>query len=218
MISTFQALAVSLLFILPGAAYTFALERVGGSFGVRLADRIFRFLAASAVFQALLSGIAVWGYRNWIVTGRLERGRVSGWAVELAALAYVLVPIGVGSLVGRGQKERWRWVTAFTGDSPEPRAWDYLWRRNPRGLVRVRLKSGSWLAGIYGINPLGTRSYASGYDADESDLYMAEALVVDAETGAYEVDDDDRPVRSEGAPGLLIRWAEVEYLEFEEIA
>jgi hypothetical protein len=40
-ISTFQALAVTLLFILPGAAYTFALERVGGSCGVKLADRIF---------------------------------------------------------------------------------------------------------------------------------------------------------------------------------
>lgn len=64
MISTFQALAVALLFILPGAAYTFALERVGGSFGVKLADRIFRFLAASAVFQALLSGVELWAYRS----------------------------------------------------------------------------------------------------------------------------------------------------------
>jgi hypothetical protein len=41
--------------------------------------------------------------------------------------------------------------------------------------------------------------------------------VVDAETGEYEVDDENRPVRIEGAPGLLIRWAEVEFLEFKEI-
>jgi hypothetical protein len=41
--------------------------------------------------------------------------------------------------------------------------------------------------------------------------------VVDAETGEYEVDDENRPVRIEGAPGLLIRGSEIEYLEFEEI-
>lgn len=217
MISTFQALAVALLFILPGAAYTFALERVGGSFGVKLVDRIFRFLAASAVFQALLSGAELWAYREWVASGRLRRGDLPWWLVELVALAYVVVPIGVGSLVGKGQKERWPWVTAFTGDSPEPRAWDYLWRRNARGMVRVRLKSGSWLAGIYGVNASGVSSYASGYD-EEGDLFLAEALSVDAEDGSYEVDEDGRPVRTEGGPGLLIRWAEVEYLEFEEIA
>jgi len=216
-ISTFQALVVALLFILPGAAYTFALERVGGSFGIKLADRIFRFLAASAVFQALLSGLELWAYREWIASGRLGRGDVPWLLVQLAALAYVLVPITVGSIVGKGQKERWRWVLALTGNSPEPRAWDYLWRRNARGIVRVRLKSGSWLAGIYGINAAGVRSYASGYDED-GDLYLAEALIVDGETGAYELDEDSRPVRTEGSPGLLIRWVEIEYLEFEEIA
>lgn len=217
MISTFQALAVTLLFILPGAAYTFALERVGGSFGVKLVDRIFRFLAASAVFQALFLGLELWAYREWIASGRAGRGDIPWLLVQVAALAYVFVPIAVGSLVGKGQKERWRWVIAFTGDSPEPRAWDYLWRRNARGIVRVRLKSGSWLAGIYGINAAGVRSYASGYD-EEGDVFLAEALSVDGETGAYELDEDSRPVRIEGSPGLLIRWAEVEYLEFEEIA
>ena len=216
MITTFQALAVTILFILPGAAYTFALERVAGFYGVKLADRIFRFLAASAVFQALLSGATLWTYREWVSTGRLARGDVQWWLVECVALAYVLVPIGVGSLIGKGQKKRWPWVVAFTGDSPEPRAWDYLWRRHERGIVRVRLKSGSWLAGMYGASSSGVGSYASGYGED-GDVYLAELLSVDPETGAFELDDDERPVRIEGAPGLLIRWAEVEYLEFEEI-
>jgi hypothetical protein len=49
-------------------------------------------------------------------------------------------------------------------------------------------------------------------------VFLAEALSVDAETGASDVDDDNRPVRIEGAPGLLIRWAEVEYLEFGKLA
>jgi hypothetical protein len=216
-ISTFQALVVALLFILPGAAYTFALERVGGSFGIKLSDRIFRFLAASAVFQALFAGLEVWAYREWVASGRLAAGDVPWWAVQIVALAYVLVPIAVGSLVGKGQKERWRWVVALTGDGPEPRAWDFLWRRHPRGMVRVRLKSGSWLAGVYGVSSTGVQSYASGYGED-GDLFLAESLAVDDETGAFELDDEDRPIRTEDPPGLLIRRSEVEYLEFEEIS
>lgn len=43
MISTFQALAVALLALLPGATYTFAYERRVGGFGVSLSDRLVRF-------------------------------------------------------------------------------------------------------------------------------------------------------------------------------
>ncbi|MCW2569282.1 MAG: hypothetical protein JWN54_3379, partial [Mycobacterium sp.] len=47
MISTFQALAGVVLALLPGAAYTFAYERVAGAFGISTTDRLVRFLAAS---------------------------------------------------------------------------------------------------------------------------------------------------------------------------
>lgn len=39
-----------------GAAYTFAYERVAGSFGIGLSDRVVRFVAGSAIFHALLAG------------------------------------------------------------------------------------------------------------------------------------------------------------------
>lgn len=42
MISTFRGLPVAVLAILPGAAYTFALERVAGSYGVSFSDRLVR--------------------------------------------------------------------------------------------------------------------------------------------------------------------------------
>ena len=86
-----------------------------------------------------------------------------------------------------------------------------------RGMVRVRLKSGSWLAGVYGVSSTGVQSYASGYGED-GDLFLAESLAVDDETGAFELDDEDRPIRTEDPPSLLIRRSEVEYLEFEEIS
>jgi len=55
-ITTFQALGVALLALLPGASYTFAYERIVGKFGASLADRLVRFLAASAAFMAIFSG------------------------------------------------------------------------------------------------------------------------------------------------------------------
>ena len=53
--NTFQALAVTLLAVLPGASYTFAYERVVGAFGVSLSDRLVRFTAASAIFHVRFS-------------------------------------------------------------------------------------------------------------------------------------------------------------------
>ncbi|TFV56449.1 hypothetical protein E4P41_15730 [Geodermatophilus sp. DF01-2] len=217
MISTFQALAVALLFLLPGAAYTFALERVAGSFGASLGDRLIRFLAASAVFQAVFSGVEFWLYRGYVASGRLGEGDVPWLLVQIIALAYVVLPTVAGSLVGYGQKQRWRWVRLLTGSSPEPRAWDHLWRQNRPGIVRVRLKSGSWLAGIYGTTSAGLQSYASGFP-EAGDLFSSEQLIVDPVSGAFELDDDARPLRPDGAPGLLLRWDEIEYLEFEETA
>ncbi len=36
-------------------------------------------------------------------------------------------------------------------------------------------------------------------------------------TGEFEQDLDGRPVPVEGASGLLLRWEEIEYLDFQEI-
>jgi hypothetical protein len=75
-IDTFQALAVLVLAILPGASYTFTFERVAGSFGQNLADRLIRFVAASAVLQALFSGVTYVLYQRWVLSGRVARGQL----------------------------------------------------------------------------------------------------------------------------------------------
>lgn len=113
-VSTFQALAVSLLSLLPGASYTFAYERVVGSFGISLTDRLVRFLAASALFAALWSGPGMLLYRNFVASGRLGRGDVNPVLFELVVLAYVLLPTAVGSFLGYGHKKRWPWVTLLS--------------------------------------------------------------------------------------------------------
>lgn len=133
-----QALWVALIALLPGAAFTYAYERGAGSYGVTRADRLVRFLTASAGFQAL------------------------------------------------------------------PRAWDYLWATRPAAVVRMRLKSAKYIAGVYG--PLGDlRSYAAAFPED-GDLFFTQTVAVDADTGEFITDDDG--VMKFSPIGLLVRWSE----------
>jgi hypothetical protein len=215
MVSTFQALAGVVLALLPGAAYTFAYERVAGAFGISTTDRLVRFLAASAVFHAVLAGPELLLYRNFVVTGRLARGEVNWLLAAAVALGYMFLPTAAGTLVALGGKRNWRGVRLF-GDTPAPRAWDHLWRLGVPGVVRMKLRSGTWLAGVYGTTAGGRRSYASGYPED-GDLYLSLQLRVDPATGEFARDDDDRPLPVPGRSGLLIRWSEIEYLEFQEM-
>lgn len=211
---TFQALGVTLVAILPGASYMFAFERVAGGFGVSLADRIFRFLAASAVFAALSFGPGLVLYRDFVVTGRLARGELSVWPAWAVVIAYVALPTVIGSALGAAHKAGTTWARVLLGESPEPRAWDYLWRRTTKGVVRMRLTSGTWLAGFYATWD-GLRSYAAGYP-ESGDIFLAVQLAVDAESGEFERDSDGRAVPVPGGGGLLVRWEQVEFLEFQE--
>lgn len=68
-----------------------------------------------------------------------------------------------------------------------------------------------WLGGAFSSAGDGLDSYAAGYP-DEQDLFLAEAYSVDPETGEFELDADGDVVPT--GSGILVRWAEVEYLDF----
>ena len=53
---TFQAAAVVVLAMLPGALYVWAFERQAGRYGIGLSDRILRFAGGSAVLLAIFAG------------------------------------------------------------------------------------------------------------------------------------------------------------------
>ena len=217
MVESFQALAVAIVALLPGACYLFNFERVVGSFGVSASDRLIRFLAASAVFAALFSGLGLLAYRQFVVTGRLQAGAVNWLFFNVTCLGYVLVPSAAGAFVGFAYKKDWAWARLLTGNSPEPRAWDYLWRTEPQALVRLKVKDGPWLAGVFGTTASGLRSYAAGYP-EPQDLFLAEQVEVDPDSGAFSVEDDGTPRLLSPKRGLLLRWEEIEYLDFQEIA
>ncbi|MDQ3981580.1 MAG: DUF6338 family protein, partial [Actinomycetota bacterium] len=99
------------------------------------------------------------------------------------------------------------------GLDPAPRAWDYLFGYRPDGWIRLRLKSGIWIGGAYAVTADGRRSYAAGYP-EPQDLFLVQTAEVDPGTGQFLFHEDGSIKLRESS--VLIRWHEVEYLEFIE--
>lgn len=66
------------------------------------------------------------------------------------------------------------------------------------------------------MNDDDPRSYAAGFPAtgSDQDLFITHQLQIDAATGEWVRDPDGRATLGEGA--LLLRWEEIELLEFTE--
>lgn len=208
--TTFQAAAVIVVALLPGALYVWAFERQAGRYGIGLSDRVLRFIGGSAVLLAVFAGPLYVLHVNF--TPELIAGRPLPWWLAAFPFAYVGVPLAAGTVLGVGLRRDWWIAKVLSGPDPAPRAWDYLFQYNIDGWIRCRLKSGTWLAGAY-ADANGKRSYAAGYP-EPQDLYLAASVEVDSRTGEFRLDDDGRPQLGPG--GLLVRWEEVEYLEFIE--
>jgi hypothetical protein len=172
-----------------------------------------RFVGVSALLHVMAAPATYVVWRDVVHSGRLSTGRAPLWVWPLL-VGYVALPIALGSLVGTGANRGWHWVESVTGPDPAPRAWDYLFGQRPDGWLRLRLKSGRWLAGAYATEGKGWRSYASGYP-EAQDLFLVEAAEVDPETGEFLFDEDDQPLLR--GSGILIRWEEIEYLEFVDV-
>lgn len=194
--------------LLPGALYVWAFERQAGRFGVALSDRLLRFVGGSAVLHALFAPLTYWFVaEQWERVG--ARAPLPWWCWPLV-VGYVALPMAAGTATGRATRRGARWSRLVTGPEPAPRAWDHLFRHEVDGWIRCKLKSGVWIGGAFADSD-GRRSYAAGYP-EPCDLYLAVAADVDPETGEFVVDDAGDVVL--GAGGLLVRWEEVEYLEF----
>jgi hypothetical protein len=214
MISTFQALAVAAIALLPGAMYVWGFEAtVGGRWGIQLADRIPRFFGYSAIFHVLLSPATYWFYANYIHRKHFEEGRPLPLWLWAVAIGYVVLPYLTGRAIGAGVQNEQGWATFLAGTAHAPRAWDHLLSGAPVAWVRIKLKSGPWIGGAFALDRHGRRSYAAGYP-NEQDLYLAEQAKVDSETGDFELDSDGYV--SLLGRGVLIRWSEIEYLTFTD--
>lgn len=68
------------------------------------------------------------------------------------------------------------------------------------------------MGGVYATENRDLASYASGYPHAQ-DLYLAETIEVSPDSGEV-MEENGRPVLR--GVGLLIRWEEIEFLEFIE--
>jgi uncharacterized protein DUF6338 len=211
MLTTVTAAAVFVAAVLPGALYTWGFERQVGRWGIGLSDRLLRFAGVSAVFHAVLAPVTYWVVSDFVP--RARDGTASAWALWALAMAYVALPLVGGTGAGRAVRGEHRWTEALVGAAPAPRGWDYLFsNRELDGWIRLQTKSGVWIGGAWARDDeSGRQSYAAGYP-DEQDLYLAVAVLVDADTGEFLIDEGGIPQATGGS--LLIRWSEVEYLEF----
>lgn len=205
---TFQAIAVFAAALLPGALYVWAFERQAGRWGVALSDRLLRFVGGSALFHAAAAPLTYWLWTDqW---KGINAGDPATWWLWPLAIGYVALPVSGGTAVGLGVRWDKKWTKLFTGPDPAPRAWDHLFGQRADGWVRLRMKSGLWLGGAY-ADANGRRSYAAGYP-EPQDLYLAAAVDVDPETGEFVADSAGNVTLLDG--GVLVRWEEVEFLEF----
>jgi hypothetical protein len=160
--------------------------------------------------MTLFSGPTYVLYHRYIVSHLLQTGNASALTIELIALVYLAIPFCCALVVALGVRKRWPFFSILWAETSEPRAWDYAWKSR-KAIVRLRLKSGTWLGGDFTSRDFPSpSSYASGYP-EEGDLYFARQVVVNASDGSFERGTDGRPVLID--TGLLLRWAEVEYLE-----
>ncbi|MFD8320710.1 DUF6338 family protein [Kitasatospora purpeofusca] len=212
--NTFQALAVTVIAVLPGALYTFALERQIAINRAGLTDRVIRLTAISVVVHTVLLPLTLWLYRSVWVSGRLARPPVP-WSLWAALLPYLVLPLAAGAAVGAGVRRRRRWALAVHGRTREPRAWDALFGRSPSAWLRVRLKdveagSNGWLLGAFARDHRGLLdSSASGYP-EPQDLYLCETAVSD-EHGHFVLGGDGKP-QLRGI-GVLVAWENITYIE-----
>jgi hypothetical protein len=206
--ASFEALVTVVIALLPGALYVWSLERQTGRWGIGLGDRVLRFIGVSAILHAVFAPVTYWTW--WSQRDDLRGGDPSWWTWP-AVMFYVVAPLAAGHCVGRASRKGQSWARVFVGPDPAPRAWDYLFQGERDGWIRLKLKSGSWVGGAYATSPTGLKSYSAGYP-EPQDLYLVTAVDIDPETGEFLLDDEKNARLGSG--GLLIRWDEVEYLQF----
>lgn len=194
--------------LLPGALLIWSFERWAGRFGVDLKDRALRLMGASAVLLSLSAWALYWVYINYW-DDILNRQPLPPWFWSFPIL-YTIVPVAGGSLLGLGWKVNWPWARFIGGRDRAPRAWDHLFQDRPAGGIRCKLKSGSWIAGIYAATD-GHRPYASGYP-EPQDLYLPRTVHINHKTGRMITDEEGNAVVLD--MGVLLRWEEIEFLEF----
>ncbi|MDG4861309.1 DUF6338 family protein [Streptomyces sp. T-3] len=201
--STIQQLTVLVVLVLPGVAYLLVRERLRGRFSYS-AEPDGRFLRAIGV-GILLDCLYAVAAGPWLIDLASDDPRTP---IELAALAHrprevglagllfiVVIPVLAATVEARLLDARNR---ASLGAAPT--GWDALFRSRGDCYIRIRLKSGIWVAGRYGKS-----SAASSFPAPP-DIYLQVQHDIDPEQHIIGL-----PIPHSG--GVYVPGTEIELME-----
>src|SRR4051794_14719237 len=121
--STFQALAVVLIALLPGGLYLWAVERLVGRWGVGFSDRLLRFVGVSAFLHVLAAPLTYLVWHDYLRTGAVPNGKMLPLWLWPVAACYIVVPTLLGTAVGYAMKN-WDLPEWLVGSTRAPTAWD----------------------------------------------------------------------------------------------
>jgi hypothetical protein len=216
---SFEALSVLVIALVPGAVFTYALERQTGAWGIKFSDRVLRFVVISLVFEVLAIPLSYVLWRQYsFPTPFFDDAHPFPWKLYSAAILYLVLPLLVGLIAGRAYAKNHQWVAVvFRQLLTAPRAWDHLFSRRPVGYVRMLLKVDppTWVAGGYstGTTP-HDRAYVGNFP-ELPDIYCPVRLACDPDSGAFEfvlVQGRRKVRRLQGS--LYVDGGSIAYLEF----
>jgi hypothetical protein len=190
-------IAAAILFLVPGINATWFLERLSGPIRLKGTERLLRALSLSLLIYAAGS----W----WLVSlGRrmAEAQPVSAWEPILGGFVLLFLAPAVLALVaawlGRSATAK-RLLGFVTTIDPTPRAWDFAFKAGGPFFVRIKLRDGELVGGLFGDG-----SFAAAYP-EPQDIYLEEAWRL-AKDGSF-------VARLGGTAGLLVPQTSIETVE-----
>jgi Family of unknown function (DUF6338) len=214
---TFEALATVILALVPGAAFLWGMEGRTGAWGIKATDRLYRFVAFSVLFHVLISPLTYYLWVRYIHSGYIQAGRPLPWWLYELAILYLVLPFLIGLAVGTAVRNQRPWAQRLIGyHASAPRAFDYVFSGKRGGYVRLRLKEDNaiWIVGGWGTRQDGRTSYVSLYPEEAADIFLATTFACNPATGEFLRTPEGGLIREDA--GTLVRWDEVQYLEFIE--
>jgi hypothetical protein len=213
---TVQALLITVLAVLPGAVATFSFERHVGTYAAEFPERVVRFIVGSALVFPLTAAFAWPFWRHVLHVARVNPSTGATRFVNLVGTngdvspLWLLVPLGyVVAPAVAGNAAGWMWARRLREHEQVPRddlrAWDWLFLDPRPKIIVARLRSGRWVAGLF-----GEESHASPKDFASKDLYLEVAYEVD-DDGVLKLDNTDFPVQRDVS--LLLHGDDVEFFE-----
>lgn len=216
MVGTVQAVGLLLLAVLPGAVLVVSYERHAGPLADDINERTLRFIVGTALIFPYAAGLAgsvytrilhvpIGSSRDTYRNRLLEPSDVSLWWYAVP-VAYVLVPWGLGRFAGLARIAlRRRTVRRRTASLvPGLEAWDIVFLESGPKLIAMKIRGGSWVAGVFAGN-----SFASAPAAKERELVLEVGVEVD-ERGTIQRDDDGTPLLT--AASIVVAYADVELM------